>query len=117
MCFLLLPLVALESAEYGRHASGILASIDAHLEHLSDKMDQFHMDMLAAIPSPRSGSLAPSGRNSNATGSSFSSWRGSAARKEIGLQMIPSDRFEQKPTVTIMDSAGSADAWLATGWI
>lgn len=102
-----LAAVAMEEPGKGE-LRGILASIDAHLEHLSDKMDQFHMDMLAAIPSPRSGSLAPSGRNSNATGSSFSSWRGSAARKEIGLQMIPSDRFEQKPTVTIMDSAGSA---------
>lgn len=87
---------------------GILANIDAHLEHLSERMDQFHMDILAAIRS-RSGSLA---RGSLAHGSrpsstSFSPWRGSAMKKEVG-QMIPSDRVEPKATVTIMDSAGSA---------
>lgn len=88
---------------------GILFNIDAHLEHLSEKMDQFHMDILAAIRPRRAGSFA---RNSSAAGNrssstSFSPWRGSAIKKDI-VQMLPSDRMEPKATWTISDSVASA---------
>jgi len=83
---------------------GLLASIDARLEQLCEKMNQVHIEVASGGPSPSPRlSLArntsvPSASNSH-TSSSFSFNRSVAIPKKsentLSLQMIPSDRLEQ----------------------
>jgi len=87
---------------------GLLASIDARLEQLCEKMNQVHIEVASGgpSPSPRAGSLSlarntsvPSSSNSHIS-SSFSFNRSVSVgipRKSdntLALQMIPSDRLE-----------------------